>query len=102
MSLKQVYTVTNDLQMVEVNRGTVPVISVRVLRHSADYDDSIPDSWFLEATCRLRGFEGGTCHLTFTHKMSAEHGDPKSFVCAFASSVLMAHEIDLKHWNWSR
>jgi hypothetical protein len=98
--LRQVHTITNELQMVEVDKGTVPVISIRVLRHSADYDDGIQDSWFLETTCRLRGFNGGTCRVTFTPKRTAEHGDPKSFVCAFASTVLMAHEIDLKHWDY--
>jgi hypothetical protein len=34
--LQQVSTITGDLQMVEVNHGSLPVVSVRVLRHAGD------------------------------------------------------------------
>ena len=96
--LKQVRTITNSLQMVEVSEGILPVISVRVIRHAADPIDK--DSFYLEVTARGKATEGGTCHLCFTHKSVLKHGKMKSHECQMAARVLMAGNIDLKHWTY--
>ena len=96
--LKQVYTVVNDLQMVEVSEGLLPVVSVRMFRHAANHDDGI-ESWVPEVTVRAFGTEGGICHLTYTHKSTEDHGMEKLDAANLIHRVLLAGAINLCYWN---
>lgn len=99
MSKEQLYTINGNLEMAEVNNGTVPVDCVRMYRHAGDHDAGNDDSWFINVVAKLEGSDGGTILERFTLKMFLDHGKPKEFCGNVAKNILMAGEIDLSLWS---
>ena len=99
MAKKQLFTVSDNLEMAEVNKGTVRVLSVSLYRHAGDHDAGIEDSWFTNVLAELKGHEGSRIEERFTFRSMCGHGKPKEFCGNVAKNVLMAGELNLKHWK---
>jgi len=94
------FTMEMKLEMVNLTSGVANVTKVEVYRHAGDDQDGV-ESYFVLATCFLKGHEGGMVRETFTHKLFMRHGQSEAICNKLAAQVEKAGEINLERWQYT-